>query len=210
MTEKLEDKLEKKFDPEQWEGYKVFHQYTHTGMNLIEEVNDLDPDLVIDAGCGHNRFKGKIKKLIGFDQEPFPFADLHMSIEQINFRPESADVVMCLGSVQFGNRDFVRNQMKKITSWVKPGGFIIMRTMNQFFKQGSYPYQEAHYIWNESDAKEIGEENNVSIIKGIWEEIILDSLGNKHSSRLSWWYQKPGELKRYKIQPKTCQIVERL
>lgn len=209
MTENLENKLEKKFDPSNWEGYKVWFQYTHTGMNLIEEINELDPDLVIDVGCGHNRFKGKIRRIIGFDQEPFPFADLHMSIEEINFRTESADVVMCLGSVQFGDRDFVRNQMKKISSWVKPGGFIVMRTMNQFFKKGTYPYQEAHYIWTKDDAKTIGEENNLSICKGIWEEQIVDSSGNPHSSRLSWWYKKAGELKRYKILAKTCQILER-
>jgi hypothetical protein len=206
----LTDKLEKKFDPEEWVGYKVFDQYTKTGRNLIDDVNILDPDLVIDVGCGHNRFKGKIRKLIGFDQEPFPFADLHMSIDDINFRPESADVVMCLGSVQFGTRDEVKRRMAKITSWVKPGGFIIMRTMNQFFKEGGYPYQEAHYIWSREDAESIGAENNLSIVKGVWEEMILNGVGEPHSTRLSWWYQKPGILKRYSIRVKSCDIVERM
>jgi hypothetical protein len=206
----INDKLEKKFDPEEWTGYKVFNQYTKTGRNLIDDVNILDPDLVIDVGCGHNRFKGKIKKLIGFDQEPFPFADLHMSIDEINFRPESADVVMCLGSVQFGTRDEVRTRMAKIASWVKPGGYIIMRTMNQFFKDRGYPYQEAHYIWTREDAELIGAENNLTVVKGVWEEMIVDAMGEEHSTRLSWWYQKPGVLKRYSIKVGNCDIFERL
>jgi ubiquinone/menaquinone biosynthesis C-methylase UbiE len=205
----IEEKLEKKFDPEEWTGYKVFEQYTKTGRNLVDDVNILDPDLVIDVGCGHNRFKGRIKKLIGFDQEPFPFADLHMSIDDINFRPESADVVMCLGSLQFGTRDDVRTRLTKVASWVKPGGYIIMRTMNQFFKDRGYPYQEAHYIWTREDAESLGAENNLTIVKGVWEEMILDATGEQHSTRLSWWYQKPGTLKRYAIKVGNCDIFER-
>jgi hypothetical protein len=56
--------LSKKFNPSKWDGYMAFQHYTHSGMNLIDDVNALDADLVIDVGCGHNRFKGHIQNLI--------------------------------------------------------------------------------------------------------------------------------------------------
>ena len=43
------------------------HLFKHSGENLVEEINKLDPNLVIDAGCGINFLKGKIKNLIGYD-----------------------------------------------------------------------------------------------------------------------------------------------
>ena len=37
------------------------HLFKHSGDNLVEEINSLNPSLVIDAGCGINFFKGKIR-----------------------------------------------------------------------------------------------------------------------------------------------------
>ncbi|HAI37401.1 MAG TPA: hypothetical protein DCM40_04300, partial [Maribacter sp.] len=42
------------------------HLFKHSGQNLVEEINKLNPGLVIDAGCGINFFKGKIKNLVGY------------------------------------------------------------------------------------------------------------------------------------------------
>jgi hypothetical protein len=186
----LRTDLEDKFSPNEWNGWKVFNQYKHTGKNLIDQVNSLKPKLVIDAGCGHNRFKGHIKNLIGFDQEPFPFVDIVSNIESINFRKESADVVLVLGSIQFGNKEFVKSQMKKVTSWVKPGGFIIMRTMKNWYRPEPYPHQDAHYIWSLDDIKEIGLDNNLQVIRGVFTEKIKSSNEQLLSTRLAWWYKK--------------------
>ena len=35
------------------------HLFKHSGKNWIKQINDLNPELVIDAGCGENFFKGK-------------------------------------------------------------------------------------------------------------------------------------------------------
>jgi SAM-dependent methyltransferase len=205
----LQENLQDKFDPSYWGGFKAFRHYKYTGKNLIEEVNSLDPDLVIDVGCGHNRFKGHIKNLIGFDQEPFPFTDIVSSIENINFREHSADVVMALGSVQFGNRDFVKSQIKKISKWVKPGGFIVMRTMKDWFRKEDYPHSDSHYIWSEDDINDIGNENSLEVYKGIYTEKIINGRGQLLSTRLAWWYKAPGERKKYKITLDRCEINER-
>jgi len=68
MEDALTNTLKNKFDPKNWVGFAAFKNYKYSGENLIDEVNQLDPDLVIDVGCGHNRFKGRIKNLIGFDR----------------------------------------------------------------------------------------------------------------------------------------------
>jgi len=205
----VREELKDKFDPFYWNGYKVFRHYKYTGINLVAEVNALDPDLVIDVGCGHNRFKGHIKNLIGFDQEPFPFADIVSNIDDINFRPESADVVLALGSVQFESRELVQRHMKKITSWVKPGGFIVMRTMKDWNARRDYPHSESHYIWSKDDIKSIAEENSLEMHTDVFTEEIFNGSNRLQSTRLAWWYKKPGVRKKYTIDPTKCIKYER-
>ena len=212
----IKERLKQHFDPKDWNGYKSFNSYPYTGKNLIEEINLLDPDMVIDVGCGHNRFKGHIKGLIGFDQSDFPYVDIVADIDHISFRKECADVILCLGSVQFGDRANVIRQMQKITSWLKPGGFIVMRTMNEWFHPGrEYVHWDHQYKWTREDVTDIGKELNLELYKGIWDELVpSNEKGRKagyqwKSSRLSWWYKKPGILKKYSINVDTCNIEER-
>jgi hypothetical protein len=87
--------LKEKFEPTSWKGYEAFSQYKYAGMNLIKDINSLDPDLVIDAGCGHNRFKGHITNLIGFDQSPFPYIDIMASFDDINFTEVNNRIYAC-------------------------------------------------------------------------------------------------------------------
>ena len=39
--------------------------YNHTGWQLVNEINKLDPKNVLDVGCGYHPFKGRIQNLIG-------------------------------------------------------------------------------------------------------------------------------------------------
>lgn len=208
----LEKSLEDKFDPNKWQGYKAFESYKYSGINLIEEVNKLDPDLVIDVGCGHNRFKGHIKNLIGFDREPFPFADIYMSIDEINFRPESADVLLILGSIQFGTFDLVERHMDKVIKWLKPGGFIVMRCMQRHLRDVPYSHQNAHYIWKPEDIEYFTKKYDLTIHKGPWDENVFnfDEVKTKIiNTRKVWWWKKPGILKKNTIDPYSCKISER-
>ena len=42
-------------------------KWKYSGVQLINEVNNLKPRAVLDVGCGYNEFKGKINNLIGID-----------------------------------------------------------------------------------------------------------------------------------------------
>ena len=41
--------------------------YEHTGWELAEEINKLNPERVLDVGCGYHPFKGRITNLVGID-----------------------------------------------------------------------------------------------------------------------------------------------
>lgn len=103
-----------------------FHKFRNSGFNLVDEINQLNPNLVIDAGCGENPLKGKIKNLVGFDPV-HEQADFISTIESAPFSDACADVVLALGSVNFGSRNNVLGQLAILKSWVRHGGRIYMR-----------------------------------------------------------------------------------
>lgn len=188
-------------DPTSWRGFEVFHIYKYSGDNLIEEVKETNPTLVIDVGCGHNRFKGSIPNLIGFDIAPFPNADMVSPISEAPFQPECCDVAMCLGSVQFGTFAEVISNLERVVSWVKPGGYIVMRT-NQW-PAPITPEGVLRHTWTEQDVQKVSQLLDLELYKPIRVE---DVIGNRDKfppellskkgitgcNRLVWWWKKPG------------------
>ena len=112
------------------------HLFKHSGDNLVDEVNKLDPDLVIDAGCGINFYKGKIKNVVGYDPV-FKEADIICTHWTAPFKPESADVIFAFGSVNWGDHDDIANMLIKLKSWMKPGGRLYMRGAPGGYKNDS-------------------------------------------------------------------------
>ena len=100
-------------------------KWKYSGLALIDEVNSLKPRAVLDVGCGYNEFKGKIDNLIGID----PYnknADLQVSA--IDYKTdEKFDVILCLGSVNFGNRDKIITEIKKCVELLADGGTMFFR-----------------------------------------------------------------------------------
>ena len=89
-----------------------FANLKYSGYQLVEYVNGLNPRSVLDIGCGYNRFKNKIHKLIGVD--PYnKAADIPLPLEKI-CTTMKYDVVLALGSINFGDESVIDNQMKII------------------------------------------------------------------------------------------------
>jgi len=100
-------------------------KYKYSGLSIIDQVNSLNPRAVLDAGCGYNEFKGKIQNLTGVD--PFnPRADIKSHILDYNTDTQY-DVVICLGSINFGSADKIFQEVKKVVNLTKSGGLIIFR-----------------------------------------------------------------------------------
>ena len=99
----MESYFNGKWDDSSLDGYKW------SGYRLVDEINSQKPRSVLDVGCGFNRFKGKIKNLIGID----PYndnADIKVSLEDYKAGP--VDIVLCLGSINFGDESVIDNQIE--------------------------------------------------------------------------------------------------
>ena len=100
-------------------------KWKYSGVALIDEVNSLKPRAVLDVGCGYNEFKGKIDNLIGID--PYNSkADLQVST--LNYKTdEKFDVILCLGSVNFGSRDKIIAEVSRCVNLLSEGGTMFFR-----------------------------------------------------------------------------------
>lgn len=99
-------------------------QYYYSGWRILSQIKP--SDYVLDVGCGYNPFKKALGgRLVGID--PYnDAADKRVSIEEFDNYQEF-DVILCLGSINFGNEDTILNQIKCVTSHCKSGTRIFWR-----------------------------------------------------------------------------------
>ena len=100
-------------------------KWKYSGLKLIDEVNDLNPRSVLDVGCGYNEFKGKIKNLIGID----PYNDRADYMSSImDFKPnQKFDVILCLGSINFGSSEKITAEIAKAVLLLEEKGTMFFR-----------------------------------------------------------------------------------
>ena len=100
-------------------------KYKYSGLDIIDEVNALEPTSVLDLGCGYNEFKGKINNVTGVD----PFndrADHKCSI--LEYQPdEKYDVTIVMGSINFGSADKIIREMAHAVDLTAPEGLLFFR-----------------------------------------------------------------------------------
>ena len=100
-------------------------KWKYSGLALVEEVNSLKPRAVLDVGCGYNEFRGKINNLIGID----PYnnkADL--TVGTLEYKTDQKfDVILCLGSVNFGSRDKIIAEVGRCVGLLANGGTMFFR-----------------------------------------------------------------------------------
>jgi len=100
-------------------------KWKYSGVALIDEVNSLKPRAVLDVGCGYNEFKGKIDNLIGID----PYNDrADLQVSTLEYKTDQRfDVIMCLGSVNFGSRDKIIAEVLRCVNLLAEGGTMFFR-----------------------------------------------------------------------------------
>ena len=82
-------------------------QYQYSGWAIADKIQS--NELVLDVGCGFNEFKTSILNLTGIDPAN-DLADVKLSIEEYS-PPHKFDVALCLGSINFGNKLTIMNQI---------------------------------------------------------------------------------------------------
>ena len=113
-----------------------YDKFTYSGWELLTKVSPSDN--ILDIGCGYNLFKEHWgTRLLGIDPSNNA-ADMRVSIEDFESSGIQWDVVLCLGSLNFGDIATVYNQVYKAVSLCKPGGRIYWR---QNPGTGDHPWQ---------------------------------------------------------------------
>lgn len=123
LVDKIDDEVLKNYFTTTWQ--PKTKKYKYSGLSLIDEVNALNPRSVLDLGCGYNEFKGKINNLVGVD----PYnnkADINSHILQYR-PPEAFDVVISLGSINFGTTDKIFAEMQHAVNITNQGGVLFFR-----------------------------------------------------------------------------------
>ena len=151
--------------------------YEHTGWELVEEVNKLNPEKVLDVGCGYHPFKGRIHNLIGID----PYnncADYEVDILDYKVKPASHDVILALGSINFNSRDEIEARFAHCVGLLKSGGRFFLRS-NPGITHKTGPYVEI-FNWTFEVVNEFAERYNLT----------LDTFKKDANDRLYFVYTK--------------------
>jgi SAM-dependent methyltransferase len=122
-ADRIDDACLHKYFSKYWDN--DMKKWKYSGLALIDEVNNLNPRAVLDVGCGYNEFKDKIKNLIGID----PYndkADFRVGTLQY-VTDQKFDVILCLGSVNFGSRDKIIAEMAKCVNLLAEEGTMFFR-----------------------------------------------------------------------------------
>ena len=151
--------------------------YEYTGWELADEINKLNPEKVLDVGCGYHPFKGRIQNIIGID----PYnncADYEVDILDYKVKPESHDVIIALGSINFNSRDEIEARFAHCVTLLKPGGKFFLRA-NPGITHKTGPYVEI-FPWSFEVVNEFAEKYNLQ----------LETFKKDANDRLYFVYQK--------------------
>jgi hypothetical protein len=151
--------------------------YEHTGWSLAEEITKLNPKSVLDVGCGYHPFKGRIPNLIGID----PYnncADYEVDILDYKVKPESHDVIIALGSINFNDRPEIESRFAHCVNLLSTGGKFYLRA-NPGVVHKAGPYVEI-FDWTFEVVNEFAEKYNLH----------LDTFKRDANERLYFVYTK--------------------
>ena len=137
-------------------------KWKYSGLALVEEVNSLKPRAVLDVGCGYNEFKGKINNLIGID----PYNDrADLEVSTLEYRTtQKFDVIMCLGSVNFGSRDKIIAETGRCVDLLEDNGTMFFRVNPGVQHEKPEAKWLEFYAWNVPFIIELAEIFNLKIL----------------------------------------------
>ena len=158
ITDDLSERYILRFFSEIWKPRTG--DYEHTGWDLADEINKLNPEKVLDVGCGYHPFKGRIQNIIGID----PYnncADYEVDILDYKVKPESHDVIIALGSINFNSKDEIESRFAHCVSLLKRGGKFFLRA-NPGITHKTGPYVEI-FPWTFEIVNEFAEKYNLHL-----------------------------------------------
>lgn len=151
--------------------------YSYTGWSLVKEINDLNPDAVLDVGCGYHPFKERIQNIVGID----PYndnADYMVDILEYTVLKETYDVILALGSINFNSRDEIEQRFSHCVDLLKAGGRFYIRA-NPGIPHKNGPYVDI-FPWSFEIAQQLAVDYNLELL----------SFKKDNNNRLFFSYRK--------------------
>ena len=137
-------------------------KWKHSGLALIDQINDMKPRAVLDVGCGYNEFKGKIHNLIGID--PYNNRADH-EIDLMDYRPNTKfDIILALGSINFGGRNKIIAEVSKCVNMLENGGMMFFRVNPGVQHEKPEAKWIEFYAWNVPFIIELAEMFNLKVL----------------------------------------------
>ena len=147
-----------------WSNQETF-ETRHTGKRLIDELKEKGDISILDIGCGNN----DVKQLVGdnvFGIDPFnPNADAAVSVENLKKKIGEWDVVLCLGSINFGDINTITAQIQKVVQMAKPGGKIYWRCNPGHMHANEYAQWVDFFPWTQELLDEWAEKLHCDILE---------------------------------------------
>ena len=156
----IDEKCLHKYFQYHWEA--DMKKWKYSGLQLIDQVNSLNPRAVLDVGCGGNEFKNKIHNLIGLD--PYNH-NADYQIDLMDFRPiEKFDVILALGSINFGGQNKIIAEVSKCVNMLEEGGIMFFRVNPGIQHNKPEAKWIEFYAWNVPFIIELAEMFNLKVL----------------------------------------------
>ena len=137
-------------------------KWKYSGLALIDEVNNLKPRAVLDVGCGYNEFKGRINNIIGIDPDN---KNADLQVGTLDYKTDQKfDVILCLGSVNFGSRDKIIAEVERCEKLLADGGTMFFRVNPGLPHDKPEADWIEFYAWNVPFIIELSEKFNLKIL----------------------------------------------
>lgn len=140
-----------------------------TGKELLKKLQTLNPTKILDVGCGDNEWKTHFgTKLVGID--PYNSnADHRIDIDSYTTGVGTWDVVMCLGSINFGDKNTIENQVAKAVNLCKPGGKLFFRLNPGITHDNMSAQWVDFYPWSEEKVHDLAARLECTVNEVSWD-----------------------------------------
>lgn len=147
-----------------------------TGQEMLDKINAFQkqskhPLEILDVGCGDNGWKEHFgEQVLGID----PFnknADVQLGIEQFaKERPfVSWDVVLVLGSINFGDQATIESQLVSAAGLVKPGGKLFLRANPGITHVNEHAHWIDFFNWTEEYITDVAKRLGFTVNEIDWD-----------------------------------------
>lgn len=153
----------------------------YSGIALVDKIKA--GESVIDIGCGNNIFKQFIPNLTGIDPV-YPSADYSTDLQSFA-TDKKFDVAFCLGSINYGTVDNIKQQIQQVVDLLTPQGRIYWR-----IKLGEHIPGDVHsaankYPWTLADIYMFAEKFGFRVAE-LQEEVLDTGESNPERIYAEW------------------------